>query len=121
VAQDVSFAWHHLQIWAECYETRFQIPTVGNADTLAYYVEAKYKFTPNFSAALRWNQQLFNTVPDGMGGMPSWGSDIKRIDAAFTYRFSPHLQAKLQYSFIDQDDPVFTHQSLVAAQITLRF
>src|SRR5213083_192589 len=41
LGQDVSFAWHHLQVWAEFYETRFQVPNVGNADTCAYYVEAK--------------------------------------------------------------------------------
>jgi hypothetical protein len=121
VAQDASFAWHHLQVWAECYETRFQVPTVGNADTLAYYVEAKYKFSPEFFAALRWNQQFFGTVPDGMGGNTAWGSDIGRIDAAFTYRFTPHIQAKIQYSFIDQDVPVREQQNFVAAQVTLRF
>ena len=121
IAQDASFAWHHWQLWAECYETRFQVPTVGNADTLAYYIEAKYKFTPEFFAALRWNQQLFNTIPDGMGGNTAWGSDIGRIDAALTYRFSPHIQAKIQYSFIDQDVPLWERQSFVAAQFTVRF
>ena len=41
VGQDASFAWHHLQVWAEVYEARFKVPRVGNADTLAYYLEAK--------------------------------------------------------------------------------
>src|SRR6184192_1242450 len=26
LGQDVSFEWHHLQVWAECYEARFQVP-----------------------------------------------------------------------------------------------
>jgi hypothetical protein len=121
IAQDAGFAWHHLQLWAEVYETRFQIPTVANADTLAYYVEAKYKFTPQFFAAVRWNQQLFNTIPDGMGGTTSWGSNANQIDVAFTYRFTPHIQAKIQYSFLDQDAPVQEKQSFAAAQFTVRF
>ena len=121
VAQDASFAWHHLEVWAECYETRFQVPAMGNADTIAYYVEAKYKFSPEFFAALRWNQQFFNTVPDGMGGNVAGGSDAGQIDAAFTYRFSPHLQAKIQYSFLDQDVPVREQHSFVAGQLTVRF
>jgi len=121
IAQEASFAWHHWQIWAECYETRFQIPTVGNADTVAYYIEAKYKFSPEFFAALRWNQQFFNTIPSGMGGDTTWGSDVGRIDAAFTYRFTPHMQAKIQYSFLDQDIPIRTQQHFVAAQFTVRF
>jgi len=121
VAQDASFAWHHLQVWAECYETRFQVPTVANADTVAYYIETKYKFTPEFFGAVRWNQQLFGTIPDGMGGSTSWGSNAWDVDVAFTYRFSPHIQAKIQYSFLDQGAPVPEQQSLVAGQLTVRF
>src|SRR6266705_2199777 len=39
LGQDVSFAWHHWQVWAEFYETRFEVPRIGNADTFAYYFE----------------------------------------------------------------------------------
>jgi hypothetical protein len=53
------------------YEARFEVPHVGNADTFAYYIEAKYKFTPQF-----WrdplNQQLFGTVSDGYGHNVQW-------------------------------------------------
>ena len=65
LGQDTSFAWHHLQVWAEFYEARFEVPNVGDADTFAYYVEAKYKFTPQLFGALRWNQQLFDTISNG--------------------------------------------------------
>jgi hypothetical protein len=34
LGQDISFAWHHLQLWAECYETRFEVPRLSTADTL---------------------------------------------------------------------------------------
>jgi len=121
IAQDASFAWHHWQVWAECYETRFQIPTVGNADTLAYYIETKYKFTPELSAAVRWNQQVFDGIPNGMGGTTSWGSNVCSVDVAVTYRFSPHIQAKIQYSYYDQGAPVVQKQSLVAGQLTVKF
>src|SRR5947209_8046040 len=36
LGQDVSFALHHLQLWAEFYEARFEVPRVGDADTFAY-------------------------------------------------------------------------------------
>ena len=121
LAQDASFAWHKWQLWAECYESRFQVPTVGNADTVAYYVEGKYKFTPELSGALRWNQELFNSLSNGAGGNTAWGANIWSIDAAATYRFSAHLQGKLQYTFQDRGAPVASKQSIVAGQITLRF
>ena len=121
LGQDVSYAWHHWQLWAEFFETRFEVPYVGNADTFAYYIEAKYKFTPQLFGALRWNQQVYSSVPDGSGGTSPWGNDIWRIDAALTYRFTPHIQGKLQYSFLRQDFPFYENQHLVALQVTVRF
>ena len=29
LGQDISFAWHHLQLWAEFYEARFEVPECG--------------------------------------------------------------------------------------------
>jgi predicted porin len=97
--QDVRFAWHHLQLWAEFYEGRFEVLRVGHADTFAYYVEAKYKFTPQLFGALRWNQQLFGNVNDGYGGRVRWSQDLGRIDIAATYRFTTHTQLKLHTVF----------------------
>ena len=119
--QDASYEWHHWQLWAEVFESRFQVPLVGNADTLSYYVEAKYKFTPQLFGALRWNQQLFSGVPNEDGGKSPWGADIWSIDAAVTYRFTPHIQMKLQYSFIRQQLAGQPEENLLAAQFTVRF
>lgn len=120
LGQDISYAWHHFQFWAEIYYAQFQLPPVASVSTVAYYLEAKYKFTPQFSAALRWNRQTYGTVNDH--GTPTrWGRDIWRIDAAPTYRFTPHLQLKVQYSLQrgDTNDNRLVH--LIAAQATVRF
>lgn len=119
LGQDFSFAWHHLQLWAEFYEVRFEVPRLGNANTFSYYLEAKYKITPQLFGALRWNQQLFDTIRAGDEN-PKWGNDIWRIDAALGYRFTDYLQAKLQYSFSHQNSPQ-EGKHLVGAQLTLKF
>jgi hypothetical protein len=121
LGQDAAFSWGHWQIWAEVYEARFAVPNVGNADTLGYYLEAKYKFTPRLAGALRWNQQLFDDVPNGRGGEQPWGGDISRLDAAMTFRFTPETQAKLQYSVQHEDHAEENISQLVAAQFTVRF
>src|SRR6266513_6389612 len=121
LGQDASFAWHHLQLWAEFYEARFEVPRVGDADTFAYYLEAKYKFTPQLFGALRWNQQLFDNVPDGTGGQLHWGQDLGRIDVAAGYRFTSHTQLKLQYSFQQETSGPRDDNHLIAAQLTVRF
>ena len=116
LAQDIGFAWHNWQMWAEFYAARFEIPAVGNADTFAYYVEAKYKFTPQLSGALRWNRQLFNRL-DGQ----RWGREIWRLDTSAAYRFTPHTQFKLQYSLQRESDGPDGLGHEIAAQFTIRF
>jgi len=121
LGQDAGFAWHHLQLWAEFYEARFEVPRVGDADTFAYYFEAKYKFTPQLFGALRWNQQLFSNIPDGAGGQVRWSQDLWRIDVAAGYRFTSHIQLKLQYSFQQETTGPRDDNHLIAAQLTVRF
>jgi hypothetical protein len=121
LGQDVSFAWRHLQVWAEFYEARFEVPRVGNADTFAYYIEAKYKFTPQLFGAIRWNQQLFSTISDGFGHNVNWSPDLGRIDIAAAYRFTPHMQLKLQYDFQHETTSPGEDNHLFAAQFTIRF
>ena len=119
LAQDLSFAWHHLQLWAEFYEARFEVPRIGNADTFSYYLEAKYKITPQLFGALRWNQQLFGTIRNE-DHRTKWGNDIWRIDAALGYRFTDYLQAKVQYS-LSQQNSAQEGEHLVAAQLTVKY
>jgi len=121
LGQDLSFAWRHLQLWAEFYEARFEVPRVGNADTFAYYIEAKYKFTPQLFGAIRWNQQLFSTISDGYGHNVNWSPDLGRIDIAAAYRFTPHMQLKLQYGFQHETTGPGEDNHLFAAQFTIRF
>ncbi|HVT72134.1 MAG TPA: hypothetical protein VHD61_03290 [Lacunisphaera sp.] len=119
--QDVAFAWHHFQFWAEAYEAAFEIPRVGRAETVAWYLEAKYKFTPQFSGAIRWNQQLFGSVPNGAGRAVDWGRDTWRIDVAPAFRFTPHTELKLQYSLQFGAIGHASYSHLTAAQFVLRF
>lgn len=121
IAQDASFAWRHLQVWGEIFFSRFEVPRVGDADTCAYYLEAKYKFTPKIFGALRWNQQFFGGVKNGSGGTTAWDNDVWRIDSALGYRFDRHLQAKLQYSYSHQKGTLQQGEQLVAAQMTIKF
>jgi hypothetical protein len=118
LGQDISWARHHWQIWAEVYEARYEVPRVGNADELAYYLEAKYKFTPQLFGALRWGQEIFANIRDT--GV-SAGQDRWRVDAAVTWRFTAHLQGKVEYSLQHGEPGADGLNHLIAAQVTLRF
>jgi hypothetical protein len=121
VGPDVSFSWRRLQIWGEAMASRFEVPNVGNADTVAYYVETKYKFTPELFGAVRWNQQLYDDVPNGAGGKEPWDHDMWRIDSAVGYRFTRHIQAKLQYSYSHQTGHIQQGEQMAAVQLTVKF
>jgi hypothetical protein len=120
LGQDISVAWHRFQFWAEIFETRFEVPNVGDADVLSYYLEAKYKMTSQLFVAGRWNQQLYGTVPKGNKEV-QWGNNAARIDAVIGYRVSTSLQAKLQYSFTHFDQNEKESVQLLATQVTFRF
>ena len=121
LGQDIGFAWHHWQLWAEFFEARFEIPGFSDADTFAYYLEAKYKFTPQFFAAIRWNQQFFGDVTNNYGGTAPWGRDLWRGDLAAGYRFTAHTQLKVQYSVQRDNYGIRDLTHMVAAQFTVRF
>jgi hypothetical protein len=120
-AADASYGWRHVQLWGEVMATRFEVPRVGDADTLAYYLEGRYKLTPRLFAALRWNQQFFGDVESSAGDERAWDRDIWRVDTALGCRFDRHLQGKIQYSYAHQRGDVQQGEQLVAAQLTVKF
>jgi hypothetical protein len=121
LGQDVSYARGHLQLWAEVFETRFEAPHFGNADVFTYYIEAKYKLTPQLFVALRWNQELFDNEHDAGSAAVVRTPDIARIDLAAGYRFTAHTQLKLQYSLACGDFVSSHLGSTFAVQFTVRF
>jgi hypothetical protein len=121
LVQDVSFAWRHLQIWAEVHEARFEVPRIGDADTVAYFLEAKYKITPQLFGAVRWNQQFFNEVPNGAGGRVEWSHDVSRFEAAVGYRFTANTQVKVQYYLTHEANARREISHSFATQLTVRF
>lgn len=120
-AADVSYAWHHWQVWAELFASRFEIPRLGSADTFSYYVELRRKFGAHFSAAVRWNQQTYGPVPGASGRETKWGRDTWRIDVAPSYRFTAHFLLKLQYSVQQHPFDGRDYSHTFGAQVVLRY
>jgi len=121
IAHDLGFAWRHFQLWAEVFAVRFKVPGVGNLDTVSGYVEAKQRFTPRFSAAIRWNQQLFAHVTNAQGEAVRWGRQTWRLDLAPTWRFTTQTQFKLQYSLRHEQPARERLTELFSAQLNVRF
>jgi hypothetical protein len=121
LSHDISFAWHHWQVWAEIIAARFTIPQVAKPRVLSWYLETKYKFAPQFSGSIRFGQQLYSRIADGTGRQLRWGRNAWSLDIAPIYRLTAHLQLKLQYSLQHEDDTSKAWGHVIAAQTTLRF
>ena len=121
LGQDVSWARGHWQVWAELFQSRFEVPRLGNAKVFAYYIEAKYQITPQLFGALRWNQEFFASEDDPAGQPVARANDVSRVDAAIGYRFTAYTQLKLQYSLARGDFVSDDLHGTFAAQFTLRF
>jgi hypothetical protein len=121
VGADVSWASGPLQIWAEAAWSQWQIPNLGPADAWTYFVESKWKISPEVWLAGRWNQQLYGEFDAVGGGTTSWGNDTWRIDACVGLRLDRFMQFKVQYSYLDQVG--FDQQSpnLFAIQLVMEF
>jgi hypothetical protein len=121
VGMDASYAWRRLELWAEVFLDRFEVPNVEDADALAYYLEGRLGLTASLFAALRWNQEMFARVDDGAGRRIPWDRDLWRIDSAFGYRLDRHWQGKLQYSYSRQAGRLQQGEQLAAFQLTLKY
>lgn len=118
---DAGYQHHHWQLWGEVMYSNFEVPNVGDAECVFYYLEAKYKLTAQLFAALRWNQSFFGDVADGSGGSAAWDRDAWRVDLALGCRLSRHVQAKVQYSVGDKHGTDAEGNHLLATQLTVRF
>gem|GEM_PF-3878847 len=58
---------------------------------------------------------------NGTGGRVRWSQDLGKIDIAAGYRFTPHTQLKLQYSFQQETTGPRDNNHTLAAQFTVRF
>lgn len=116
-AQDVGFAWHRFQFWAEVFAAEFSIPRVAELRTFAYYLEARYKFSPGFSLAARWNEQRNRPIASS-AGLP-WSRDVWRLDLAPTWRLGARTHLKLQYSLQHERPAVKSLTSSWSAQFSL--
>ncbi|MCW0219454.1 MAG: hypothetical protein OJI67_14105 [Prosthecobacter sp.] len=113
-------AWSHdqWQIWSELMTSRFEVPNIGAVRVVSGFLEAKRKLNAQWWLATRWNQSWFGDLP---GTSTGWDNDGWRADFSLGYRFSRHLQAKLQYCIAERSGQDEEGDHLFAAQITVKF
>lgn len=117
---DLRYEWKKWQFFAELFWNEYEVPNAGDARTLAYYVEARYKFNVRWFAAARWGQVFHGKISTNVGKL-DWDEDYHRAEIGLGYRINQHFQLKTQYSHTSQDENFQSVEHLLAFQATMRF
>ncbi len=120
VVFDLRYEWKKLQLFAELFLNEYEVPNAGDARSLAYYVEARYKLSVRWYAAARWGQTFHEKISTTLGDL-DWDEDQHRAELGLGYRINQHLQLKAQYAHTSQDENFQSVEHLIAFQATLRF
>lgn len=120
-AADASWAHGRWEVWSELLLARFDVPNVGDADVLGWYVEAKRKLGARFWAAARFGQLLFGEIPDGHGGDARWDDDRWRLDLGVGARWHRLVVTKLAYQLNHSAGPITQGEQMVAVEAVVRF
>ena len=119
---DVAWAHGHLEVWSEVNWSSWEVPgQVGTVALVSYFVESKWKFSPGWWLAGRWNQQLYDDITDSAGNQVAWDNDVWRIEACVGWQIDRTVTLKAQYSFADQSGPVDQGQDLFDLQLVIGF
>jgi len=103
LGQDASFAWHHLQLWAEVYESAFSkfrgSVNAGHASPII--LKPNINLRRSFSVRCAGNQQIFGSIDDGRGRNLRWGQDLarhRRCVIGYRFNLAHPAQAAIQLS-----------------------
>lgn len=118
---DFSYALHHLELWGEFSHARFSLPGIQSLTTQSWFLEARYRFSPGFSAAARWNEQQFSTITVSAYRRQPWGGPVRRLDLAGTWRLAAHIHFKLEVNLRQGEDSLAGLGWGGAAQLSVRF
>ncbi|MEQ1852866.1 MAG: hypothetical protein ABMA01_14905, partial [Chthoniobacteraceae bacterium] len=118
VGGDVRWSHHQFQVLGEVMASRFATSSAGNQDSLAYYLEGRWKVNSTIFLATRWAQQWNDDfAPEAGGGIRGYTREIWRATAAAGFRVTENVLVKAEYSYNGAD----AKENVFALGFGLRF
>lgn len=122
VCVDVAWAHGPVEVWAEAHWSSFDVPgEVGTVGLWSWFAESRWKVSPGWWLSGRFNQQLYDDIPDGLGGTTPWDNDVWRVDACVGWKVDRTVTVKFQYSYADESGPVGQGRNLFDLQLIFAF
>jgi hypothetical protein len=117
----VAWGFGHTDIIAEAFTSHFETPLRDDGlRTFSYYAEGRYRFSPGWYAALRWDEMRFEEVESAAGPV-TWDQNIRRTEAGIGYHLSRELLVKAVAQVNDTGDGFDLDRMLPAVQTSFVF
>jgi hypothetical protein len=122
---DASAHFEKFHLFVEAFYNSWDTPQYQNEKSVqaySWYVEGQYFLFPNFYAATRFDQMLYNDITDPATGLKiPWGYDVTRIEGGIGYKpiNELNLKAVIQQNYLDH--PTSKSITIVAMQAAFRF
>ncbi|MFO0893645.1 MAG: hypothetical protein U0574_01650 [Phycisphaerales bacterium] len=117
---DVSWAHGPFEVWSEMAFSTWTTPTQGALTSFSWFVEGRWKLTPELWLAGRFNQQVYDDIASPFGQTP-WANDVWRAEAGIGMKLGRFILLKAQYSRAEEQGPVRQGQDLGAFQLVILF
>ncbi len=92
---EIYIAHHMLEFYSEGFWTYWEYPYLPTLYAVSGYAEAKYKFTPGWYAAGRFDIFRPNKIADDEGGRQNWDYPLKRYEFGIGYKPDRSVTLKL--------------------------
>ncbi|MBD3165683.1 hypothetical protein GF324_03730 [bacterium] len=117
------YSFGRWQFFSEWMQLRWEMPFIEEGDVSAWsaYGEAKWKVTPSYYLAARYDRFQYGEIDNGNGVEREWGYSFNRLETALAWRVIREGFIRLDYqgTFFDHSeiDPVH----LIALQFEFSF
>ena len=107
LAADLKFARGYFELFAELGASWYEVPTYDeDVKGTAYYIEAKYSWSPRFFTAARFERNLYAFIrPTGGGAWQARATDFVNTEVGLGVRITRPLLAKFSGRWDDWEIP----------------
>jgi hypothetical protein len=123
---DAEYSRDHWLVRSEMVWSRWRMPIAATApagidlDSLAIWVEGRYKITPRISAGFRLDHLGFSDVQATAGQIP-WEAPVTRVEGAVGYAFQRNLIGRISVQRNQRDAGRVHSRTYFAAQLAYWF
>jgi predicted porin len=123
---DVEYSRDYWLIRSELVWSRWELPfaataTSANLDSLAVWIEARYRLTPRVFVAGRFDRLTFSRIADGSSPPIRWEAPVTRVEGDIGYYLQRNLIVRAAVQHNDREGGRIPRRTYFSGQIAYWF